>query len=392
MFFFLAPVIQLESSPFFPNSLPIEPNDMIKANGVILLWNIVYLVLRTRRKINPDEAVIRSNEQNGLHLINNKVRALYFLAAILMFLITFAQFKFDFFFGNVDYAAKVSNKSILLLVNICFQGTVFANWVFSFDNWKRQKGMASFLNIGVSSIIFVYQISPFNTNRFYIGLCIIMIVYLFFHKKVSPSKFVGVIFVGLLVIFPLLNNFRNGLKEVEIPSLYHLMLDQLTELHFDAYSNLIATFHYVEANGLAYGYQMLGVLLFFVPRNIWPGKPLSSGEAVGDFISTRFEMDFSNISNPIPSEFFINFGWFGVILGAFLVARMVNKLESDTLMNRYTHALIAGYLFIIYRGDLMNAFAYCFGTFVIMVLVPNLLSKLSKKQLYLPPIGKLNNG
>ncbi|QJD87206.1 oligosaccharide repeat unit polymerase [Cohnella herbarum] len=390
MFFFLAPIVQINYAEYFPNSLPITKSDILRANSLLFLWNIIYLLFRRQSQVIK---VSESTDNKAvLSFVNNYVRTGYFLAALSIATVTFARFKLGFFFGDADYSTLISNKSILLLVNISVQGAVFANWLFSFNTWKRKGNIANFIYVLVSSIIAIYQLSPFNTNRSYIGFCIIVIVYLYYSQKINPSRFLWIIFSGLLFIFPIMNNFRYGFQNFEMPSLYHLMFDQLTELHFDAYSNLIATFHYVNANGFAYGYQMLGVLFFFVPRNIWSGKPLSSGEAVGNFISTRFEMNFTNISNPIPSEFYINFGWFGIFLGAYLISKFVNRLESDAITDRYTHALIAGYLFVIYRGDLMNAFAYCFGTYVIMVIVPKAIFRLSKQSIPLQPVRRLHNG
>src|SRR5690606_19913121 len=131
-----------------------------------------------------------------------------------------------------------------------------------------------------SSAMLLYQISPFNTSRFYLGFCVILIVYLFYAHKLTPAKFVWFILSGLFLAFPMLNYFRYGLQGFEMPSLYHLMFDQLTELHFDAFANLIAVFRYAAESGYAYGFRLLGVVLFFVPRSLWPGKPLSSGEAI----------------------------------------------------------------------------------------------------------------
>ena len=290
---------------------------------------------------------------------------------------TFLKFKLAFFLGFADYSSLGLDKSVALIVNIGAQGIVFANWLFAFDRRRETGSLQAAAYLLLASAMLLYQISPFNTSRFYLGFCVILIVYLFYAHKLTPSRFVWVILSGLFLVFPLLNYFRNGLKGFEVPSLYHLMFDQLTELHFDAYANLIAAFHYTADNGYAYGYRLLGVVLFFVPRGLWPGKPLSSGEAIGDYISASYALNMNNLSNPLPSEFYMNFGWLGIVIGAIVAARFVRKLESVQTHNPYVHALIAGYLFIIYRGDLMNAFAYCFGTYTVMVLGPAIMAWLS---------------
>lgn len=379
MFFFLAPIIQMGNGMYFPNTMPIAASDVVKANLVLLVWNFVYLFFR-RPIAAEKEPDPKRKPDNPLPFVNARIRQVYFLAALFVFAGTFALFKFAFFFGFADYSAIGLDKSLLLIVNISTQGVVVANWIFAFDRRRQASNLTANAYVWVSTAMLLYQTSPFNTTRFYLGFMIIMIVYLFYEHRMTPGKFVWVILSGLFFIFPLLNYFRFGFKGIELPSPYHLMFDQLTELHFDAFSNMIATFHYAAEHGFAHGYQLLGVFLFFVPRSVWTAKPLSSGEAIGDYISSLYSLNFNNLSNPLPSEFYMNFGWAGIAAGAILSAAIVNKLENGPHRNRYVHALIAGFLFIIFRGDLMNAFAYCFGTYVIMVFGPSFLTKMFARQ------------
>ncbi|WP_123041890.1 hypothetical protein [Cohnella candidum] len=379
MFFFLAPVIQLGNGAFFPNTMPIAAADVVEANFILLIWNFVYLLFRIGKRsepVEPASSLPEAANASPLPFMTDRIRQIYFASAFLVFGLTFALFKFQYFFGYADYSSKGLDKSILLIWNITTQGVVVANWIFMFDRRRRKPSLAASSQLWLSTAMLLYMTSPFNTTRFYLGFIIILIVYLFYEHRMTPGKFVWVILSGLFFIFPLLNYFRYGFKGIEVPSPYHLMFDQLTELHFDAFSNLIATFHYCAEHGYAFGYRLLGVFLFFVPRSIWTGKPLSSGEAIGDYISALYSLNFNNLSNPLPSEFFMNFGWVGVAVGAALCAAIVNKLEKGIHKNRYVHALIAGFLFIIFRGDLMNAFAYCFGTYVIMVKMPAVISRL----------------
>ncbi|MBP1993962.1 oligosaccharide repeat unit polymerase [Paenibacillus eucommiae] len=403
-FFFLAPVIQINYSSYFPNSMPIESSYVVKANLLIFLWNVIYLLFRKKRVDDgAGEAVgetvgeevreaVRESSGNSsaanhnlqletmLDTISWQLKTIYFVVSLIIFAMTFALFKFPYFLGHADYDSIISNKSLLLLANIGLPGIVFANWIFAFVEIRKKYHVWNVIYIIVSSLIAIYQINPLNSSRFYIGFSVIMIIYMFYHKKITSGGFILYIFIGLFVVFPLLNFFRFGFSEFEMPSLNELMFKQLTQLHFDAYSNIVATLKYCEVNGISYGYEMLGVLLFFVPRSIWASKPLSSGEAVGDFISGQYALKFNNLSNPIMSEFYKNFGWLGVMGGALLIAFLVNRFESPGRADRYTYSLIAGYLFMIYRGDLMSAFAYSFGTYVIMVLVPSWAGKAGRMQ------------
>ena len=85
-------------------------------------------------------------------------------------------------------------------------------------------------------------------------------------------------------------------------------------LHYDAFSNVLATLEYVEINGISFGYQLLGVILFFIPRSIWVSKPTSTGELIGEYLMNTTPRDYSNLSNAIVSEGYINLGIIGVVL------------------------------------------------------------------------------
>lgn len=373
MFFFLAPVIQLGSGSMFPNTMPIAAQDVLRANFILLIWHVLYLIFRSNYSQSADTQ--GRPPRRPIKLAEARTRQLYFVLAAAIFGAVFMKLGFQYFLGHVELASLGLDKSMTLLVTIGSQGIALANWLFAFERRRETRDLKAAAYLLLSSAMLIYFVSPFNTSRFYLGFTVILIVYLFYAHRLTPGKFVWVILSGLFLVFPLLNFFRYGWKDFAMPSIYHLMFDQLMELHFDAYANLIATLHYTAEFGLAYGYRLLGVLLFFVPRSLWPGKPLSSGEAIGDYISANYALNMSNLSNPLPSEFYLNFGMPGVVVGAICAARFVRKLELAQSSKPYVHALIAGYMFIIYRGDLMNAFAYCFGTYVIMVLGPQLIER-----------------
>lgn len=140
---------------------------------------------------------------------------------------------------------------------------------------------------------------------------------------------------------------------------------------FDPYTSLCRTIEYVQAHGLTYGYQLLGVLLFFIPRSLWPGKPIGSGALVYDAIGVGFR----NIASPFAAEGYINFGIAGVLifmaLLAFIAARydrfyrhyfIHEKQPLRFMVLFYPVAMIM--IFFVLRGDLLSSFAYLTGFFV----------------------------
>ena len=55
---------------------------------------------------------------------------------------------------------------------------------------------------------------------------------------------------------------------------------------------------YVHFEGYTYGYQVLGLFTFWIPREIWLGKPLASGVIAASFLGYSF----TNVSSPLWAE------------------------------------------------------------------------------------------
>ena len=143
------------------------------------------------------------------------------------------------------------------------------------------------------------------------------------------------------------------------------------ESHFDAYSNFV---HILANDITTSGYQLLGSLLFWVPRSIWPSKPIGSGA----FLSEEIKLNWTNISCCYFAEGYINFGFFGILIFTFFLAwycasfdKAYWKINKEKNKNycffELIYLLLLGLTFFIMRGDLMSSFAFTLG-FIFSVL------------------------
>lgn len=146
--------------------------------------------------------------------------------------------------------------------------------------------------------------------------------------------------------------------------------DSFTSGDFDAYSNLILTNRLVEAHGATDGQQLVGALLFWVPRALWPEKPVGSGA----YMAGLMDLPWANISCPLPSEAVINFGFWGIPLFALIFGALVYVVDQRYYLNRTgaapsrtrildcVYPFWLGLMVFATRGDLINAFALTAGT------------------------------
>ena len=130
-----------------------------------------------------------------------------------------------------------------------------------------------------------------------------------------------------------------------------------------------------------YGRQLLGVVLFFVPREIWPNKPVGSGA----FMADHLNMNFTNLSANYFAEGYINFGGAGIVL--FLIILVWSCAYLDRIgvrVQRQNPPLFVLYLQVIFvlfyllRGDLMSSFALLFTIVLFNMIVLNILYKIRR--------------
>lgn len=172
-------------------------------------------------------------------------------------------------------------------------------------------------------------------------------------KSINITLF---LILSIVLIFPFLNQFRYFSFENEIKLIPDLSF--FNQGHFDAYQNLVEV---LKTDFITFGYQLFGVLLFFIPRSIWQDKPTGSGYQ----LAIDNDYSFTNISMPFVAEGYVNFGFFGVILFAFVIAFVMKKIDTSYLGNsqnvdfNYCKGIFyCAAIFFMLRGDLMSSYSF----------------------------------
>ena len=373
LFFVVAVVIQ-SNEMYFPTRLPVNVDKIIFGQLLILLWNFIFIISRNR--------TFNLMQVNNRLIIPKKISYIYFMLSTVFFIFIYLNNGIQYFFGYGSIISKNASQPIQLLVQTAVYGIVFSNFIFLYSR-RESRDLFTFLLIGFSIIELIYIISPFNTNRFNLGFVIIFFLWYFYRKSISAYTFSIILLFGILILFPVLDLFRFGFKSNFSFSLKN-SLAQFEQLHFDAFSNFLATIEYSGEYSLLLGANLIGTLLFFVPSSLWEEKPEGSGTRIGNYLIDHHGLNFNNLSNPLVSEFYLAFGVIGIILGSFLVATMINKIERNStkgIGNEMLYGIILSYLFILLRGSLIVAFSSIMGTIFFMILLPRLLMLKQNKQM-----------
>lgn len=163
--------------------------------------------------------------------------------------------------------------------------------------------------------------------------------------------------VGALIAMPLFDHFTRQGRTFSELDFNQLTSGYFSTGDFDGFQSINNAIVHVELYGLQYGLQLLSLILFFVPRAIWPDK----AQPTGTITAESAGYSFLNISQPLPSEFFVDFGWLGVIVGGLLLGHTLSRLDHwldrgwvVDMRTRLVAGWLMGFGLVILRGSLLS--------------------------------------
>ena len=131
---------------------------------------------------------------------------------------------------------------------------------------------------------------------------------------------------------------------------------------------------YVDEIGLTYGRQILSTLFFFIPRRVWASKPIVTGAMV----SGAQNANFTNLSAPLISEGYIDFGIVGIVVFSVLLAYALKKIDKYYWLVKDSECLdiieivypfLIGFLIFMLRGALQPVVIFMFTFYLYSVLL-----------------------
>jgi hypothetical protein len=265
---------------------------------------------------------------------------------------------------------------------------------------KKNKSKSNFINVITFLILLLLLLiwfkNPLTEKRNALGPIYISLIFLFIPKVLNTNiKTVSFLFFSMIVVFPLMAILTHS--DASLMEMYRnpsILIAQMKgggitkafeTLNYDAFANIGASIDYIHKFGFSYGYQLLGGLFFFVPRSIWVSKPISSGELIGEHLVHDFGFNFTNLSNSLVSESFINFGVIGIlvtpIILAFVIIQMIGWLNSENYLKKTMAFYFAIHLIFLLRGDFTNGFSYYVGPLIAVLTIPKLIEFITKELL-----------
>lgn len=368
IFFFAAPLVQYKIGVFpWKELTSLNVNVLLYTNLAILLWCLTWIAFRLLQIPVLDRTAIPTGIRVStlgiwLSLGLALLATVYLLITVgLGSLLTRAD----------DYNASLGISSVGLVIERVFRSLPAAAVAGALLFFRRRNKplMLRLAVLVVSFGLLMIADFPLGTARYVVGAVFIGVFLTLFGRYLRTGwPLVFLLTVGLLLVFPLLSTMRYVRKPGDVITYlsdFNLLGPSLATGDFDAYSMVAYTIQYVqEGPGITYGKQLAGALLFFVPRSLWPDKPVGSGFTV----AVDSGLNFNNVSSSPIAEGLINFGWVGVVLLAFVLCwlfgiadasfrRAMREEDEDSFVG-VIYPFWIGLVFFLLRGDMLSATAF----------------------------------
>lgn len=162
--------------------------------------------------------------------------------------------------------------------------------------------------------------------------------------------------VGFLALFPIADAFRRTTVSVSRDGFYS---EYMSNGDYDAFWQIANALDYWLAGYVEPFRQLLGSLFFWVPRSVWPDKPVDTGVLLAQFRGYSFE----NLSAPMWAELLVNGGTVAVVLGFLALGaslrafdtKLVTALAGPGGLSVIAGAIFPVYLTILMRGSWLQA-------------------------------------
>jgi len=382
-FFGTAPLLQYLLDRFVWNLAP-TADEIFTNNLLILLWSVLFL-LGSNGSIYL--GIADKERQEPKRRMAGGARAFLALCdvMIVLYLLTRVGF-FNILLRYSNRNAQIESTALDLLLTHGFRNILYHSAAVAVVHCKRARRMD--LLDGIALLCFLIGCFPTGMPRFMLAAFYGGLMTLAAKDTKAERWYMPVLILGLALLFPLLGRLR-GLQGLEEGAIGSAWLDSLRVSYvsgdFDAYQMFISVRRYVLEKGIVCGRQMLGVLLFFVPRSIWPQKPIGTGATV---LMELEQFGFTNVSAPLVSEAYMNFGLPGLVLGGFLLGLLCRSIDRkywksrhDTDRIRMLYPSAALYFFFLLRGDLLSSWAYTFANVLVGYCVHRLVfRRVSEKE------------
>ena len=227
----------------------------------------------------------------------------------------------------------------------------------------------------ISSIPALVLTNPISSARYLSGAVWgAIFLTLFVSHKLRSFAFVKLgILLSIIFLFPAASVFRSATAQYSRQDFFS---EYQSNPDYDAFFQFINSIQISKSHGWGWTDQLLGPLLFWVPRSVWSDKPVDTGIYIANFKGYGF----TNLSAPWLAEGMIGLGFAGLVVVTYLLAVSIRKIDSGLSIDsngfmRPENTFLGFYLLIVLRGSLLQ----CTGVLVLFLFLISILRASMKR-------------
>lgn len=359
----VAPMVQLReraalsTTPDFLEQFAWQSIAVVLAGYVAFLLGSTFAARRTART----QELWTTKEQRGTRVLAVTMLALG-SAAYYIYSLGFSSLFHTRSTVDAERAATWSNPTTAALVTgFTTMGLLVAAvaQILLYRQRRKLGQKAPVVLLTATLLTLLVIVNPVSSPRYTVGtVYVALLAACGGWSSIRRYRTVAVSLMGaLFFVFPIAATFRNTIDaEVKFQS----PLQSLLSGDFDSFYQINNAVYYVATRGITWGDQLLGVVLFWVPRDLWPGKAVDTGILLAE---TR-GYSFTNLSAPLWAELLINGSWPLLVIGMLAIgfftrrwdgelARMIEAFGTPGVLG----CIVPVYLLIVLRGSLLQSMA-----------------------------------
>jgi hypothetical protein len=369
IFFILAPLQSIRSYGFgdgvYFSIGPAEGflfylSEMLTATMIVslfLLFSLLLFRLFDKYRNTPAHSVVINRNVNNDAIIKSNLLLLMSLAFCILFV---------YFSGGLSNVLasrfdkdddQISNLTVIFLTALSMCVFSFSSYYFDLSKKNKILCWAQYITcVGLLLLI----CNPLTTPRFILIGCWLPVFFIIYKKGFDVKKTYAVIFISIIFALPALSlTSRMGVDGFdELGNAFNLERLFISP-YADVFDTLVYLVRYVDTFGHTFGSNALGLLTFYIPRELWAGKPELIAISLGEELMYFSNAGTFNLSSFYGGELFMDFHIGGVFLAAMFLALLmvwVKKIDSSfglTAFQKIPVFIFIGSVPIIIRGPIM---------------------------------------
>ena len=379
VFMGIAPLSQYMTG-YYPHGYYVSADSIVKAQFIVILWCLFYSATY-HIHFKKDRKDIYQHSVRVRHLPNIEplLIPLIVLSFVSVMYLAFRVGGFEHLLLRGEAWIEVDSPIDTVLGYLLRSIPVLVlAWLLI--QRKYCKLRHPILSIGLLFVLTIIANYPISLSRYwtamvYIGLILCAIP----SEWLGKRKFEILLLISICVIFPMMYQLKfvsfdvyiqEGITDFFINYAY-----VYNSPDFDAFSMLVRTLEYVDLYDFSFGRQILGSIFFFVPKALLAIK----GTASGALVAIAQGSWYTNLSEPVMGEGYIDFGIIGVIGYAIIFARIfkyfdVKYWRTIEIQSRSAYIMIIvpfliGFVVFLMRGALQPVVLRIFGFFLFLIFV-----------------------